>query len=111
MSEEWDIDPSKYPLLHRAGKWSEAIGTLTDPEEMRQYVKEYGEWIDEQRGDGRGKEIAMGNIGYAVGYFSHETADRWFAAIEDLSHPIFGRTHPSPEAAFSAGMAGGKASR
>jgi hypothetical protein len=52
----------------------------------------------------------LANIGYCTGYCSHEHADR----IMDLfqtEHPIFGKTHPTPEEICRLGMERGRASR
>jgi len=46
---------------------------------------------------------ARENIGYLAGYYSREKATQiydWF----NVSHPIFGRSEPTPEEAFHAGM-------
>lgn len=73
------------------GNWSDAIGKIKDPETMRQYIKEYGEYIEDINKNGLGKEVAYSNIGYCIGYFDHETVKRWLDAIPDLRHPVFGR--------------------
>ena len=52
----------------------------------------------------------LDNIGYCTGYCSHEHADR----IMDLfqtEHPMFGKTHPTPEEALRMGIEMGEASR
>lgn len=53
-------------------------------------------------------EYAAANIGYLAGYCDTKTADRiyeWF----DVSHPAFGKTHPTMEEAFNAGVQIGQA--
>lgn len=48
-------------------------------------------------------EYANENIGYIAGYYSREKADLiydWF----EVEHPIFGKTHPTPEEAIQAGL-------
>lgn len=45
---------------------------------------------------------ALSNVGYFAGYYDRETADRIYDAFE-TAHPIFGRTHPSPDEAFKLG--------
>ena len=48
------------------------------------------------------------NIGYMAGYYDRETATKimeWF----DCSHPIFGRTFPTPAEAFNMGKKLGEA--
>lgn len=47
------------------------------------------------------------NVGYMLGYYSAETEARlqgWLG----LTHPIFGKGHPSPAEAFLAGQAAAK---
>jgi ferric iron reductase protein FhuF len=48
------------------------------------------------------RRITLVNIGYYTGYLDHETADKIMDLFE-TEHPIFGRTHPSPEEAFRLG--------
>jgi hypothetical protein len=42
------------------------------------------------------------NIGYYTGYLDHETADKIMDLFE-TEHPVFGRTHPTPQEAFRLG--------
>jgi hypothetical protein len=65
-------------------------GTKEDAAEFMKMARTEGEYASE-------------NIGYLTGYFDHKTADKmmeWF----DVSHPIFGRGHPSPEEALKKGL-------
>ena len=53
---------------------------------------------------------AYANIGYLAGYYGQKDMDRildWF----QTAHPIFGRSHPTPEEAFAAGQKIGEALR
>jgi hypothetical protein len=62
------------------------------PEEAKQFMELYSEE----------NPHACSNIGYLAGYYSQEKAKQIFEWF-DVSHPIFGRTFPTPEAAFEAG--------
>lgn len=60
--------------------------------------------------DATARKNLLDNIGYCTGYCSREHAD----LIMDLfqtEHPIFGKTHPTPEEALQMGMERGRASR
>jgi hypothetical protein len=48
------------------------------------------------------RRITLMNIGYYTGYLDHETADKVMNLFE-TEHPVFGRTHPTPEEAFKLG--------
>jgi hypothetical protein len=48
------------------------------------------------------RRITLVNIGYYSGYFDNETADKIMDLFE-TEHPIFGRTHPTPEEALRLG--------
>lgn len=57
-----------------------------------------------------GLDTATGNIGYMAGYYSGETR-RTIHDVFDVSHPIFGRSSPTPQEAFAAGQKLGAAAR
>ena len=87
-----------------------AVETLRDPTEMRQFYQEYVGYL-RQHGDTENvranpEAVANSNIGYIVGYYDKKTADIWFEALPDVSHPILGRDifSVSPEDAFKAGQ-------
>lgn len=48
------------------------------------------------------RRITLINIGYYTGYMDHEIADKVMDLFE-TEHPVFGRTHPTPEEAFRLG--------
>jgi hypothetical protein len=48
------------------------------------------------------RRVTLVNIGYYTGYLDHETADRIMDLFE-TEHPVFGRTHPTPQEAFRLG--------
>jgi hypothetical protein len=49
--------------------------------------------------------VAASNIGYVTGYYDDEVARRWFDAVPEVTHPIFGRRRDvTAEEAFEAGM-------
>lgn len=61
------------------------------------------------------EQRARTNLGYILGYYDHTTRQQWYAALPDVSHPVFGPgfgrgSDPTPEEAFEAGqrMAGEK---
>lgn len=78
-----------------------AVERLTDAAQVREFYEQYVKALAEK---GYGREVAAGNIGYVVGYYDRETADRWMSAIGEISHPVFGRSIPwnDPAAAMSA---------
>jgi hypothetical protein len=48
------------------------------------------------------RRLTLINIGYYTGYLDHETADTVMELFE-TEHPVFGRTHPTPQEAFRLG--------
>lgn len=83
-----------------------AIETLVEPQEVRQFFNEYVEVFREKYGD-QAEAVAQSNIGYIVGYYNEETANRW-RDITGATHPIFGANIPwnNPQAAMAAGEKG-----
>jgi len=72
-----------------------AIETLKTPTEIKQFYQEY---VDYLRQHGASEDIranpeavANDNIGYVLGYYNKETADKWFKVLPNVKHPIFGR--------------------
>jgi hypothetical protein len=55
------------------------------------------------------KAILLANIGYCSGYCDHALADQ-IMKLYETEHPIFGRTHPTPEEALRLGIEHGKKS-
>jgi hypothetical protein len=45
------------------------------------------------------RKIVLQNIGYYCGYYPAELADKVYEMF-DTEHPVFGKTHPTPEDAF-----------
>jgi hypothetical protein len=56
------------------------------------------------------RSIIKANIGYCTGYMTHEEADK-INDLFDTEHPVWGRTHPTPEEALRLGMEYGERSR
>lgn len=85
-----------------------AIEKLTKPKDIKQFYGEYIEYLRTEGGDeetrNNPEKVANSNIGYALGYYSQETARRWMDLLESVSHPVFGRNIPydDPTAAFQA---------
>lgn len=72
---------------------SSALSALVSKEEAREFMHAYREV----------SPYAYQNVGYLTGYMDTQTADRLMDWCE-TSHPIFGRSHPTPEEALTAGM-------
>lgn len=76
--------------------------------EAAEYIDAYAKFIRERVEAGEltcddPHERALANIGYEAAYQDSETA-RLIWETFNTSHPIFGRTIPSPEEAFAAGV-------
>jgi len=56
------------------------------------------------------RTLVLHNIGYCTGYYDHASADKIMELFE-TEHPIFGKTHPTPEEAWAKGLEMGAASR
>jgi len=85
-----------------------AIEKLTNPKEIEQFYKEYVEYL-RKRGDqetrNNPEKVADENIGYILGYYSAETAQRWMEVLKSVRHPIFGKNIPfgDPAKAYKMG--------
>ena len=85
-----------------------AVKKLTDPTEMKQFYQEYVAHLRQNDSSAEVRanpeSVANRNIGYIVGYYDKETADRWMNTISSVSHPIFGKNifSVAPEDAFKA---------
>lgn len=76
-------------------------GTKEKAQEIVQWkVNEMVDLLDYDKDEAR--RVTLINLGYYTGYLDHETADRVMDLFE-TEHPIFGRTHPTPEEAFRLG--------
>ena len=53
------------------------------------------------------RRIVLQNIGYYCGYYPTDFADKVYEMF-DTEHPIFGKTHPTPEEALRIGMEWGR---
>lgn len=91
-----------------------AIAELKKPAEILQFRAEYEKYLREQGEDEKTRqnaaEVANSNIGYALGYYTKETAGKWFDTLEQISHPVFGREIPfsQPNRAYEAGREAGR---
>jgi len=71
---------------------------ITDPEDAKQYLDAYTDFIAEWRKkepadtDSTPLETALTNIGYYAGYYGPETRER-VNRLFNCSHPIFGKNY------------------
>ena len=70
-----------------------AIEQLKDEAQMREFFQQY---VESLKGavEEDPEAVARQNIGYIVGYYDRETADRWMKALPGVSHPVFGKDIP-----------------
>lgn len=83
----------KGEMLHTYGDVMRAMAAVESQEEA-------AEFMDLYRAE---NPSADENIGYMTGYFSREEKHR-LQELFDVEHPIFGRSDPTPEQAFKAGV-------
>ena len=86
--------------LKTYGDIGNALKEFKSPEEAREFMRLYSETTPH----------AYANVGYITGYFDGETAARLQEWCQ-TSHPIFGRTRPTPEQAIEAGKKLGRERR
>lgn len=86
-----ELAPGKNPIFT-------AVSNLTNPDEMKAFFRDC---VDDYRKNGETEDIRNNaeslvkyNIGYIVGYYDKQTADRWMNTLEGISHPIFGKNVP-----------------
>jgi len=64
------------------------------------------EMVKDYNGD---RDLALSNLGYMIGYMDEATRRRWYGALPQVSHPIFGvgfgrGEDPTPQKAFEMGQ-------
>ena len=94
-----DIEKTVYfegPWFHIGRR---AIEILRRPEEIRDFMKRYVDYISKEYDLERkaAEETAINIIGYSTGYLDDDDANIWFDALPDISHPITGRERPFME--------------
>jgi hypothetical protein len=76
-------------------------GTKEKAQQIVQWrVDEMVKLLDYEANEAR--QLTLRGIGYYTGYMDNETADEVMDLFE-TEHPVFGRTHPTPEEAFRLG--------
>lgn len=76
-----------------------AIENIDEPEQMREFYKDYVRYLTEHEDDLEGlspESVARDNVGYVVVYYGKETTDKWMDAVEGLRHPVFGSKEGIP---------------
>lgn len=66
---------------------------LDNPEDIRAFAKEYEQWLvanGDETIKGKEVETAKRNLGYIIGYCGEDDRKKLYAALSDVSHPIFG---------------------
>ena len=100
-----DLEPDKNPIFT-------AISNLKTVREIRLFMHQYEEWmLTNADASVRGKEVetARRNVGYILGYYGDKTRSKWYSALPDVSHPVFGYgfgrgKEVTPEEAFAIGV-------
>jgi hypothetical protein len=96
--------PENFDNVKTMGQVMDVVASCETEEEAQRVFEMY---VDSIRAladmtDLEAREIAMGNIGYASGYYGRKTCER-ILKLFDTSHPFFGRRYPTPEEAFEIG--------
>jgi hypothetical protein len=87
-----------------------AIEELSTREEIRQFYEEYINYLKTEAREPQvrreAERVARENIGYILGYYDKNTADKWMKTLPEVYHPIFGRDifTVKPEDAFIRGQ-------
>lgn len=98
------------------GELGDALCALKTEDEAAEFWHAYVQYLRSQRfeeklpGGKTPEQVAAANIGYLMGYYEVEERQRVYGLFAkfDVSHPVFGRSEPSPEEAFAAGEKLGK---
>jgi hypothetical protein len=71
-----------------------AMLKLKSSQDIQQFVTEYEDWFvahaDDSVKKGTELDTARRNIGYILGYLDAENRNRMYAALPNISHPVFG---------------------
>jgi len=79
------------------GKVMDEVLKLKTPKDGERYTKRRVMDLRRHRAEWRrmsyvkAKAIWLSNLGYFVGYYSRNTAKKFFRIMKNSSHPIFGR--------------------
>ncbi len=100
-----DLAPDKNPVIT-------AIKHLKTAREIREFMRGYERYLIRHPNDstkGREIETARSNVGYILGYFDDAVQRKWYRALPEVSHPVFGYGfgrgyNPTPEEAFKMGQ-------
>lgn len=82
----------KGDTLNTIREIGDALGALESREDAHDFMRAYQKHTIH----------AYVNVGYIAGYYDHDTKRRIWEWCE-TSHPLFGRSEPTPEEAFEAG--------
>ncbi len=67
-----------------------AIDQLEDEAQIQEFFLQYVGLLKSSVEEDP-EAAALKNIGYAIGSFDRETADRWMRALPGISHPVVGK--------------------
>jgi hypothetical protein len=95
---------------HTYGELGSALCRLQTKDEAAEFWHGYVGWLsrpDAKLVGGTPEQVAASNIGYLMGYYGPDERQRVYGLFAefDVSHPIFGRSEPTPDEAFAAGKA------
>lgn len=85
--------------LETMGETMKAIVAILDELDPKEVAREFMEAYVESGVD---EAIVRENVGFSSGCCDSETARR-ILEVFDVSHPVFGRSQPSPKEAFETG--------
>lgn len=90
--------------------WEEVVHIVELGDELlaKEFIDDYGTFIESTNECEDGRWVAMQNIGYMAGYYDEDIRQKVYQFFE-VEHPIFGTRTPTPEEAFEEGKKLGEA--
>jgi hypothetical protein len=98
------------PERHTIGDLIRAVMAVDNEADAKEFYRGYVEWLEAQPMDNgyTAQQVADSNIGWCFGEGMREERKRMWVMSTTASHPIFGRTSPTPEEAVRAGIRAGQ---
>lgn len=103
---EWsfEFEGQNLSTIGKLGDFVVEVAKAGDRERAKRFMDAYtaAELVVTDGDEAEARSIAAQNVGYVAGYYGQEDMQAVWDVF-DVSHPVFGRTSPTPEVAVEAG--------
>lgn len=103
----WEFK-ERTPSRHFIGDFISAVMVIDNEADALEFYRGYIDYLEIQPDRTQpAKTVADANIGWCFGEGMSEERKAMWSRCTTASHPIFGRSNPTPEEAFAAGVKAG----